>query len=383
MTAFCMTREEIILLAEKVAAGTATDAEFMLYNRLFNSFQQEQWDESLLGNEEEIGQAIRARLQPLIRKTRVRKIAGWRTWTAAASILLLIGIGGYVLKQQYNQPSLLPQAERFKNDIPAPTGNHAVLTLSNGQKVMLDSAGLGMLAIQGKIQIAKDSSGAIIYTGADNNIGNNTIQLPAGSRALTIVLSDGTRVWIDAGSSLTYPIAFTGKKRIVTVSGQVYFEVAQNSNQPFTVYNSSDKTIVDVLGTSFNLRTFATDSSTKVTLVSGSVRINTAKAAHILEPGQQATTNGKGDINVHEVADLQSTLAWKEGLFYFNGTDIATIMSEVQRYYNVEVVYQTNVNDLFVAKIPRDVPVSQLLSLLEMTNLVHFKIEGRKITVIQ
>lgn len=378
-----MTREEIISLAEKVATGIATDAELVQFNRLFDSFGGQQWNEELLGKEEDIGQAIRARLQPVIGRSRTRRLNNWRTWAAAASVAILLGVGGYLLEQRYTQPRLLPQVERFRNDIPAPTGNHAVLTLSNGQKVMLDSAGLGMLAIQGKIKVAKGADGTIVYTGSDQDIGNNTIQLPAGSRALTIMLSDGTKVCIDAGSSLTYPVAFTGKKRTVTVSGQVYFEVAQNSNQPFTVYNSSDRTTIEVLGTSFNLKAFATDSATKVTLVSGSIKVNTAKTTRILEPGQQAVTSNNGNINVQEATDIAAILAWKEGLFYFNGADITTIMSEVQRYYNVEVVYQTNVNDLFVAKIPRDVPVSQLLNLLEMTNLVHFKIEGRKITVIQ
>ncbi|NIG57556.1 FecR family protein [Chitinophaga sp. Cy-1792] len=379
-----MTKEEIISLTEKVAAGTATDAELMQYNRLFDAFQQgSQWDEQLMGDEEAIGQAIRNRLQPMLQPKRSAKVIRWRSWAAAASVVILLGAGGYFLQQRAAKPALAPQIERFKNDIPAPAGNHAVLTLSNGQQVMLDSAGLGMLAVQGKIQVAKGADGVIIYTGSDKNIGNNTVQLPAGSRALAIVLSDGTKAWIDAGSSLTYPVAFTGSKRNVTVSGQVYFEVAQNSNQPFTVFNSSDKTTVEVLGTSFNLRAFATDSSTKVTLVSGSVKVNTTTATHILTPGQQAVTNNKGNISIHNNVDIPSALAWKEGLFYFNGADIATILSEVERYYNVEVVYQANVNDVFVAKIPRDVPVSQLLNLLEMTNLVHFRIEGRKITVIQ
>jgi len=378
-----MTREEIISLAEKVAMGAATDAELMQFNRLFDSFGEQQWNEELLGKEEEVGQVIRARLQPVIGRSRMRRLNNWRTWVTAASITVLLGAGGYLLEQHYTQPRLLPQVERFRNDIPAPTGNHAVLMLSNGQKVMLDSAGLGMLAVQGKIKVAKGADGTIVYTGSDQDVGNNTIQLPAGSRALTIMLSDGTKVWIDAGSSLTYPAAFTGKKRTVTVSGQVYFEVAQNSNQPFTVYNSSDRTTIEELGTSFNLNAFAADSATKVTLISGSIKVNTGKTTRILEPGQPAVTSNSGNINVQEATEIAAILAWKEGLFYFNGADITTIMSEIKRYYNVEVVYQTNVNDLFVAKIPRDVPVSQLLNLLEMTNLVHFKIEGRKIIVIQ
>lgn len=377
-----MTREEAILLAEKVVSGTATDEELLQYNQLFNAFQQQGgWEESLLGNKQQLENAIRQRLQPVLQRRRSGRVVRWYKWTAAAAVALLLGTGYYFYEQR--QPGVLaPQAIRFKNDIVAPAVNHAVLTLGNGQQILLDTAGNGTLAMQGQTSVSKNASGQIVYNGAGTDVSFNTIQVPNGSKPLAIVLGDGTKVWIDAGSTLTYPAAFHGTKREVSAAGQVYFEVASNSNQPFIVKSTTNKTIIEVLGTAFNLRAFREEEKMKVTLVSGTVKVNTTGASQLVHPGEQAVTAG-GAIQLTANADLQQVTAWKEGMFFFNGTDIPTIMSELQRYYNVDVDYQTDVKDFFVAKIPRDVPVSQLLNLLEMTNLVHFKIEGRKITVIK
>ncbi|MGF6850127.1 transmembrane sensor [Chitinophaga sp. W3I9] len=377
-----MTREEAILLTEKVISGTATDEELLQYNQLFNAFQQQEgWDEHLLGNKQLLEDAIRLRLQPVLDRRPKGKVVRWYRWAAAATVTLVLGTGYYFYQQQRQQP-LAPQAVRFKNDIVAPAGNHAVLTLGNGQQILLDTAGNGTLAMQGQTSVSKNANGQIVYNSAGNDVSFNTIQVPNGSKALAIVLGDGTQVWIDAGSTLTYPAAFSGGKREVSATGQVYFEVAQNSNQPFIVKSSINKTTIEVLGTAFNLRSFRDEEKMKVTLVSGTVKVNTAAASQLLHPGEQAATAGSA-IQLLTNADLQQVTAWKEGLFVFNGADIATIMSELQRYYNVDVDFQTDVKDAFVARIPRDVPVSQLLNLLEMTDLVHFKIEGRKITVIK
>jgi len=377
-----MTREEAILLTEKVVSGTATDEELLQYNQLFNAFQQQEgWDEHLLGNKQLLEDAIRLRLQPVLDRRPKGKVVRWYRWAAAATVTLVLGTGYYFYQQQRQQP-LAPQAVRFKNDIVAPAGNHAVLTLGNGQQILLDTAGNGTLAMQGQTSVSKNANGQIVYNSAGNDVSFNTIQVPNGSKALAIVLGDGTKVWIDAGSTLTYPAAFSGGKREVSATGQVYFDVAQNSNQPFIVKSTANKTTIEVLGTAFNLRSFRDEEKMKVTLVSGTVKVNTAAASQLLHQGEQAATAGSA-IQLVTNADLQQVTAWKEGLFVFNGADIATIMSELQRYYNVDVDFQTDVKDAFVARIPRDVPVSQLLNLLEMTDLVHFKIEGRKITVIK
>ncbi|MBV7529254.1 FecR family protein [Chitinophaga sp. sic0106] len=377
-----MTKEELILLTEKIVSGTATDAELMQYNRVFNAFsRQETWDEHTLGNKAEIEAAIRLRLEDALRKPAATPVIGWYKWAAAAAVVVIISVSAILLRPR--EVRLAPQAERFRNDIPAPSGNHAVLTLGNGQQILLDSAGNGTIAVQGGVNIAKTADGQIAYSGAGATVSTNTITLPPGSRALKIVLADGTKVWIDAGSSFTYPTTFTGKTRAVNITGQAYFEVAQNSNMPFTVSTTNKSYSVDVLGTSFNIRVYADESNIKLTLVDGAVKFNTNTVSKLMKPGEQATASDNGTIQLTTNADLTAATAWKDGLFYYNGSDINTIMSELQRYYNLDVVYQANVRDSFVAKIPRDVPISQLLNLLEMTNLVHFRIEGRKVTVMK
>ncbi|RAJ88063.1 FecR protein [Chitinophaga dinghuensis] len=377
-----MTREELFLLAEKVASGTASDMELMQYNQVFHAFRaEENWNEALLGNKQEMETAIRKRLQPILEKRRVPNLQPFYKWAAAAMVAAMMTTGYFYFRTE--RAVLAPQAERFHNDIPAPAGNHAVLTLSNGRQILLDSASNGLLAQQGTVTVSMAANGQIIYNGTDQVSNVNTVQVPQGSRPLAMVLSDGTKVWIDAGSSLTYPTVFTGKSRVVTVTGQAFFDVTPNSHEPFLVKNSMDSSTVDVLGTSFNIRAFHDEHIVKLTLLDGAVKFNTTKTTQLLHPGQQAAAAANGAIQLTAIADLKAITAWKEGLFYFNGTDIPTIMSELQRYYNVEVVYQTDVRDFFVAKIPRDVPVSQLLNLLEMTNLVHFKIDGRRITVIK
>jgi hypothetical protein len=377
-----MTREEITILTEKVVSGTATDAELIQYNQLFNAFmQQNTWDETVFGDKASIEATIRQRLQPMLERGKVRPMRVWYKRTAAAAALLLLMTTGYFFYKHSTTEKLLPQSERFRNDIKAPTGSHAMLTLGNGRQILLDSAGSGTLAVQGHVSVSKGANGQIVYHGVGNTSSLNTIQLPAGSQPLSIVLADGTKVWLDAGSSLTYPTTFNGNNRTVTVAGQAYFEVAANSNQPFSV--KAGNSSVDVLGTTFNLRIFQDEGKLKVTLVGGAVKVNTPAASQLLRPGEQAILEHNGKLQIDTNADLEEALAWKEGMFYFDGADISTIMSELQRYYNVEVIYQADVKDLFVAKIPRDVPVSQLLSLLEMTNLVHFKIDGRRITVIK
>lgn len=379
-----MTKEAIIALAEKVAAGTATAEELMQYHQLYGQFYaQPGWDESLMGNEAAVGAEIRRRLQPMLdrsRKGRVMRIA--YRWAAAAVVALLIG-GGYFFLHTGSRPALAPQAQRFKNDVPAPVGNHAVLTLASGQQILLDSAGNGLLAQEGSLAVRKNQQGELVYNGTGSATAYNTVQVPTGANAIHLVLADGSKVWVDAGSSLTYPTAFSAGARPVTVTGQAYFEVTPDAHQPFQVKNGADHSVVQVLGTRFNIRAFRDEHRVTVTLADGAVRVTTDKSSQLLQPGQQAVSSSNGDIQLTTTADLEAVMAWKDGLFYFNGNDIPTIMSDLERFYNVEVVYQTNVDERFVARIPRDVPISRVLDLIEMTNLVHFKIEGRRITVIR
>lgn len=321
-----------------------------------------------------------------------------RTMAAAIVLVLLSGIV-YQLFKKTNPPAVLSQKERFKNDV-QPGTDKAILKLADGSIITLDSSAKGELAIQGRQEIT-GKDGALYYnkmaSGIDSVLYNEVIT-PAGGQ-YRLILADGTKVWLDALSSIHFPISFPGAIREVEITGQVYFEVAPSHSpgggekkQPFIVHIIPSKGgkaaggQVEVLGTHFNINAFD-DESIKTTLVEGKVKVSSminSKWA-MLNPGQQAIfgQSGKSPDIMIQTPDMQEVLAWKDGLFYYNGADIETIMQQVSRWYGVQVYYKDVPKEKFVAEIPRTVPLSTLLSLLELTKQVHFKIEGKTITVMQ
>jgi transmembrane sensor len=266
------------------------------------------------------------------------------------------------------------------NDI-APGTNRARLTLSNGTIILLDSAGNGNLATQGNTNIIKVDSGLLSYQ-VMNPVAEpgkeqyNTLNVPAGGQ-YKLVLPDGSKVWLNAGSSLTYPTVFGGKKRAVSLTGEGYFEVTKDPMYPFEVTAGANS--VQVLGTHFNINAYSDEPVLMVTLAEGSVRVND-KAT--LRPGEQAQVNQGAEIKI-VAADLEKELAWKNGLFIFKQTQLDEVMRQVGRWYNCEVKFEATISDHFNASISRDVPVSNLLSYLEGTGRVHFQVEDKKITVMQ
>ena len=267
------------------------------------------------------------------------------------------------------------------NDIAPPAQARATLKLADGSTVYLDSNVNGTLAMQGGIEIKRNEGGEIIYSGAASDaISMNTLSLPKGSKPIRLVLSDGSLVWLNAASSITYPTAFVGQERRVSISGEAYFEVSENKAMPFFVEH--DQLLIKVLGTHFNVNTYENEASNKVTLLSGLVDVGNGKISKRLVPGQQASVS-KTVFSVDENIDTDEVLAWKNGQFYFGGSDIRSIMKQIERYYDVEVEFRDEVPYRFVAKISRDVNVSAFLEKLELTNLIHFKIEGKKIIVMK
>jgi ferric-dicitrate binding protein FerR (iron transport regulator) len=194
------------------------------------------------------------------------------------------------------------------------------------------------------------------------------------------VLADGSLVWLNASSSITYPTAFVGQERRVSITGEAYFEVSENKDMPFLVEHN--QLLVKVLGTHFNVNAYENEASNKVTLLSGLVDVGNGKITRRLIPGQQASIS-KTAFSVNENIDTDEVMAWKNGQFYFGGSDIKSIMNQIERYYDVEVEFRDDVPYRFVAKISRDVNVSAFLQKLELTNLIHFKIEGKKIIVMK
>jgi len=267
------------------------------------------------------------------------------------------------------------------NDIAPPAQARATLKLADGSTVYLDSNVNGTLARQGSVEISRNELGEIIYSGtASGAITMNTLSLPKGSKPIRLVLSDGSLVWLNAASSITYPTAFVGQERKVSMMGEAYFEVSENKAMPFFVEH--DQLLIKVLGTHFNVNTYENEASNKVTLLSGLVDVGNGKISKRLVPGQQASVS-KTVFSVDENIDTDEVLAWKNGQFYFGGSDIRSIMKQIERYYDVEVEFRDEVPYRFVAKISRDVNVSAFLEKLELTNLIHFKIEGKKIIVMK
>ena len=376
-----MTREEIIQLAEKVSSGLASENEIALYNKVFNSFQSgsEEWDEQDLGNREAIIEEIH---EGIVAKTKVVRMKRFnRRWLAVASVAVLLVAGAaYLLidREPPQRPAVLITADK---DIPAPAVNKAVLTLANGQTILLDSNSKGILSQQGSVTITGKPGGEIFYTGQDEQVSINSIAVPRGSKPISLSLADGTRVWIDAGSTLKFPTAFPGNTREVTVTGQAYLEVAQNSRKPFHVLNAIDGSKVEVLGTAFNVKAFSILEGSMVTLLNGAVNVRSQREWTELQPGQQAYVKNNGMIAVRNDVDTDQVMSWKNGQFIFDGVSIRTIMQELERHYDVEVKFEDEVDEKFVFRIARDVPVSEVLKGLALTQLVHFKIDGRTITV--
>ncbi|WP_295125617.1 FecR family protein [uncultured Chitinophaga sp.] len=301
----------------------------------------------------------------------------WKRMAVAAVLAGAVALAWY----QFAGTTTGKQMARrqYQNDV-MPGANRATLTLADGSVVDLEKALNGQVAQQGGSHIVKNGEDISYYgSEAAGAIQYNTLATPRGGQ-FKLMLPDGTVVWLNAASSLRYPTAFAGNTRTVELSGEAYFEVAKNAAMPFVV-TLADASQVEVLGTSFNVSAYNDESTQATTLVEGAVRVRRGTVAEVLKPGQQALTV-QGDLSVNNKADVAAVTAWKNGQFLFNDTDIETVMKQLARWYNIEVVYENGpVKEYFNGTIPRNAPLSQVLELLELTELVHFKIEGNKVTV--
>ncbi|HUZ57243.1 MAG TPA: FecR domain-containing protein [Hanamia sp.] len=315
-------------------------------------------------------------MEPKVRKMR------WTRLTAAAVIGIALAAGTYLYFTSRQQKTIAIEQPK-QNDIAPPSDNKAVLTLADGTKIEIDSSGNGTVAVQGNVKIIKQSTGEISYAGtAAGKVSYNTLSVPRGSKPMCLMLSDGSKVWINVGSSLTYPTSFIGNERRVKLTGEAYFEVIHNEKMPFIVQNG-DVTVRD-LGTHFNVNTYSDEPAERITLLEGSVRISKNALSQLLKPGQQARFNNEnGDIKVLNDVNMDEVMAWKNGKFMFDkNTDIYTIMRQISRWYNVDIEYQGKINQRFWGSISKDVNVSQVLKILEATGGVKFKVEGNKIIVL-
>ena len=312
----------------------------------------------------------------------------------AATVLLVLSTALYFfsdrnsLEPKYSVPNI------SRHEI-TPGGNKAILTLADGSKIILDDSAKGEVAKQAGITITKTADGQLVYTIANVNrtaqdvqLTYNTIETPKGGQ-YQINLPDGSKVWLNAASSLHYPTRFTGQERKVSLIGEAYFEVTRNSAMPFRVACNNQE--IEVLGTHFNINSYTDEEIIKTTLLEGSIKVISTNdffskeiAGVILKPGQesQIVVGGIKTIKVVNV-DSDEAVAWKNGYFMFNYEGIQSIMRKISRWYDVEIEYKGNIpNDRFGGSVSRFKNVSEVLDLLELTGQVHFKIEGRRITVM-
>jgi ferric-dicitrate binding protein FerR (iron transport regulator) len=297
----------------------------------------------------------------------------------------MLGLGAIFLKNQPKQQLVVKNTYKQHSIKPIKPGTTtAVLTLANGTNIVLDKAENGVVAKSGNTAIKKLKNGLLAYTHngtaapADANA-LNTITIPRGGQ-YTVTLPDGTNVWLNSESSLTYPVAFNGADRSVTLKGEAYFEVAKNKQLPFIV--RTPQVNVKVLGTHFNVNAYEDDNDVKTTLLEGSVNLSNQATSAMLVPGQQGISGANSKI-ITRKANINQVMAWKAGYFIFRDSNIHQIMKQISRWYDVEIEYKGDSSTkTFGGTYAKNKDINELLKGLELTGLVHFKIEGRRIIVM-
>lgn len=304
----------------------------------------------------------------------------------AAVLIVSLSFTYYLVNTKKADLSLASHTAEIKaKDEIVPGDNKAILTLSNGKKIVLGQTGAGQLAKESGVEIEKTKKGEIIYRATSSGIRSNSvvfnkIETPRGGE-YQVILPDGTRVWLNAASSLSYPTAFNGRTRAVSLTGEAYFEVAKNKNMPFHV-NVNGVTI-QVLGTRFNINSYSDESDLTTTLLDGSVRVFKNGHQALLQPGQQAVVGRASDQIAISSANISEVMAWKNGYFLFRDEDIKSIMKKISRWYDIEVEYRGDVEDQkFGGRFYRSKSFKELLHYLEKLGPLHFKIEGRRVIVM-
>jgi transmembrane sensor len=388
-------KEEFLKILEKYRAGLASAAEEEFLDAYYNWFDTEEDILQQLSAEEKdkLKNSIRAEMKIHTgQQNTIPRTKRWYPRFAAAAVLLLISSGLCLyayrsLNSITNKNGVLTQVKSI-----VPGGNKATLTLADGSSILLQDKKNGVLAQQGNIAVRKTRDGELVYqtnetgggTGALSPLELNTITTPRGGQ-YQLTLPDGSKVWLNSASSIRFPVAFNANERKVEITGEAYFEVKKLANGagkvPFLVV--SPQQVIEVLGTHFNVNAYEDEGETKTTLLEGSVRVTagTQKDPKILKPGQRAVIRSSDHTISIQDADIETAVAWKNGYFKFDRQDLQSILRQVSRWYDVDIVYKGKVSeDEYVGKIKRSENVSGVLRVLELSK-VNFRVEGRRISV--
>lgn len=355
-----MEQQTLRKLLAKVKTGTATPAEEASVKAWLHQLNEDTptqlSDNDLMEGRQTMWQVISTATQPKVKRL-------WPRWAAAAAVVLLTAAAGYYVSEQ-NKPMAVA-----KQDL-QPGTNGAVLTLANGQKLVLEKTRNGAISTG----INKTNDSLLVYNDA-NAVGYNTLETPRG-RQYSVVLPDGSKVWLNAASSLKYPTHFVGKERLVELTGEAYFEVIHNDKIPFRV--KTGKQLTEDIGTSFNISAYPDEELTTTTLVEGAVKVNNK----LLEPGFSAESETAALTTVKK-ADVDQIISWKNGAFSFNKTDLKTVMRQIARWYDVDVEYEGNVpTQTITGEVHRNVNALQALQILTYLD-IHYRIQGKKIIITQ
>lgn len=371
-----MKNKEAKQLLSKYKAGTCTEEEITLLESWYLDYK----DQAVDFNLDELAEARKKVWADLpVHQGVGRSVKLWPRITAAASIIICMGIGLLYYNKQAKLSADHPALAAI-----VPGGNKAILTLADGSKIDLNDVSKGTLARQSGITVTKTADGQLVYTvtdaGGDGKTEYHTIETPRGGQ-YQVSLPDGTKVWLNAASSIKYPTSFTTNERKVTVSGEAYFEVTPNKASPFKVV-SNDQTIT-VLGTHFNVSAYKDDGRIVTTLLQGrvSVQLNEMDVHAELHPGEQSILENRR-FNVGKV-DNDDAIAWKNNAFVFDNEALGSILRKISRWYDVEVVCPPEMEKMeFTGTVSRSKNIEQALRIMELTGMVHFKVEGRRITVM-
>ncbi|PWG80556.1 FecR family protein [Pararcticibacter amylolyticus] len=382
-----MQPQELTLLIRKYLAGKATPEEHKLLEDWYQTHVAEEveWD----GEDEELLRLnllrkIQAETHPHAASFNPTRIRRYRL-AAAASFFVVFSFALYFfIKDARDAEGNIKKTVNVKtrNDI-SPGGNKAVLTLSDGSRIILEESEAGVLANQGNAVIMKKKDGQLIYDHHNQASGAgqmNEISTPRGGQ-YQVILSDGTKVWLNASSSLKFPATFTGSKRSIELTGEAYFEVQKDKKMPF--YLKAGDMEVEVLGTHFNIMAYKDEDQSNTTLVEGLVMVKKGNGSRLMKPGEQAVVVKNTDrINLYK-ANIKKEMAWQRGYYIFERDDVESIMRKISRWYDVEIVYAPGFeNTTFTGTVSRFKNLSDVLRVLESTEEVHFKLEGRRVTVM-
>ncbi|WP_183558960.1 FecR family protein [Mucilaginibacter sp. SP1R1] len=373
-----MDREYLKDLVERYDSGHVTEDEKALVESWYLKYTHPEAEVPYNELESFQDESLNKLLHQIERR---HKTPLWPRLAIAASVLIMLSVGIYFLKRDKLSQAPI-EVSKINKPFIAPGSNKATITLADGSTIVLNGGKTGQLAKQGKVIINKTSDGQITYVGSKANAPvqqttYNVATTPRGGQ-FQFILSDGTKVWLNAASSIKYPVEFTGSERRIELTGEAYFEVAHNAKKPFRVVSNGQ--LVEVLGTHFNINAYADENEVKTTLLEGSVKIVTGGANFLLKPGQQSQLKN-GELNI-TTADIEEATAWKDGLFHFNDANIEGVMKQLSRWYDVNIRYEGQLKERkFSGEISRNVNATQILDVLTFKK-IHYRIDGKTIVIM-